>query len=77
MSVELQRCREDYRALEVVALVRTDENARLRERIAAWREVGEEMQRIVSFMTLEQRDDLLPDWFTARLDALLADKIAP
>jgi hypothetical protein len=38
----------------------------------AMRELCEEMARAVEYMTQEQRDDLLPDWFAPRLIAVLA-----
>ncbi len=36
-----------------------------------WRELGEEMRRVIEAMSDEQRSDLLPDWFVPRLDAFL------
>lgn len=33
----------------------------------AWRELGEEMGRILSSMSPEQYEDLCPDWFGPRL----------
>ena len=39
----------------------------LQREVNAWRELGDEMWRVVDFMTQEQRDDLLPDWFLLQL----------
>lgn len=36
------------------------------------REVGQETQRILAYMSESQRDGLLPDWFPTRLIALLS-----
>lgn len=43
------------------------QHAQVTKEVNGWREVGEEMGRIVSFMSPEQKDDLLPDWFGPRL----------
>ncbi len=40
--------------------------------LTAWCEVGNEMLRIVGFMSPEQRDDFLPDWFLPQLLKLAA-----
>jgi hypothetical protein len=33
----------------------------------AWRELGDEMGRVISFLSREQYEDLFPDWFGPRL----------
>jgi hypothetical protein len=43
----------------------------IEHQLNAWRELGDEMERIVSFMSASQRDDLLPDWFAPRLRQML------
>lgn len=47
------------------------------QRLNAWRELGEEMRRICDSMTRDQREDLLPDWFTPRLNAMLVAALTP
>jgi len=49
-------------------------NSTMVMKLNGWRELGEEMERIVSFMSKEQRSDLLPDWFMDRLLRLLCEK---
>ena len=40
------------------------------KRLNAWRELGEEMARVVASLSAEQREDLLPDWFEPQLSRL-------
>lgn len=47
-----------------------DELDEVRKLLNAWHEVGDEMRRIVDAMSSDQREDLLPDWFDARLREL-------
>ena len=43
------------------------EDRSLLHELNAWRELGEEMGRIVSLMTPADKEDYLPDWFGPRL----------
>ncbi|HXU02791.1 MAG TPA: hypothetical protein VN903_17620 [Polyangia bacterium] len=47
------------------------------EQLKAWRELGDEMVRIISAMSPEQAEDLLPDWFGPRLFDLQVDATPP
>lgn len=49
----------------------------MQQDINAWREVGEELVRVIQAMTPEQHLDLLPDWFHPRVSELLAAPAHP